>query len=418
MSNHDGTRVRGVTGPAGSGKTFALTARAARLAAEGNDVLVLCFNLTLAARLEALVAQRCAEYGADPARVACTSFHTFCAGVVDDALAAGFVPDESVRGTWPQRTLAKTNDVFEQGFERSYDAVLVDEGQDFTVEWWNLLRRHVVRPDGEMLLVSDPMVDLGSKGTWDDPDVRLAAGFDEPWIEMSSSYRMSRGLIEPLNEFARCYLDDVGIMPSVPDDQEAVVGQVASEVRTWRNIDRVADLGIEIGRQVVRLLREHPTLAPGDVVFLCEYHHDGLAAAELIEDAGYPTHHVYSRDPDARVERKARFRPEAAAVKGCTVHSFKGWESPAVVVGIAVEERSRRLAYAGMTRVTSVHGGSVSHLVVVNADPRLAGFQPTFEVGVPVSRVSEQILDASDGLPRPELPGLPSNEWTSPTSRT
>ena len=324
-TNPTGARVRGVTGPAGSGKSFALTARAARLAAEGRDVLVLCFNLTLAARLDALAAERCADIGADPARITCTSFHTFCSRVIDDALAAGFQPDDAVRGTWPQRTLARTNDVFEQGFERAYDAVLVDEGQDFTLEWWNLLRRHVVRPGGEMLLVSDPMVDLGGKDTWSDPEVRAAAGFDGAWIEMPNSYRMGPALVGPLNEFAQTHLDEVAMLPQVPDDQTAVVGRVAPAVRTWRNIDRVADLGVEIGRQVVRLLREHPTLSPADIVFLCEYHHDGLAAAEVIEDAGFPTHHVYSRDPDARVARKANFRPTDAAVKGCTVHSFKGW---------------------------------------------------------------------------------------------
>ena len=60
-----------------------------------------------------------------------------------------------------------------------------------------------------------------------------------------------------------------------------------------------------------------------------------------------------------------------------------------------------------MTRVTSVHAGTASHLVVVNADPRLAGFQPTFELGAPVSRIAEQILEESAGL-RPELPGLPA----------
>jgi hypothetical protein len=150
----------------------------------------------------------------------------------------------------------------------------------------------------------------------------------------------------------------------------------------WRNLARVADVGPAIGHEVVRLLREQPSLAPRDVVYLCEYHHDGLAAAEVIEAAGYPVHHVYSRDPDERQRRKSRFWPEADAVKGCTVHAFKGWESPAVVLGIGMEERSRRLAYAAMTRVASTHGHETSYLVVLNADPRMAEFQYRFELGV------------------------------------
>ena len=56
-------------------------------------------------------------------------------------------------------------------------------------------------------------------------------------------------------------------------------------------VERVADLGIAVGREVVRLLAEHPDLSPRDVVYLCEYHHDGLAAAGEIEAAvlkGWP----------------------------------------------------------------------------------------------------------------------------------
>lgn len=414
--NPSGARVRGVTGPAGAGKTFALTARAAQLAANGQRVLVVSFNLTLANRLRTLVVERCAEYGGPATEVTCTSFHTFCTRVVEDAQHAGITPVEPPRGTWPQKMVAKAADVLERGFDCRYDAILVDEGQDFTLEWWNLLRRHVLVPDGEMLLATDPMVDLGGKDTWARADTLVAAGFDEPWIDMAACYRMGPDLVASTNEFARVAIADIGGLPVSPEDQCDVVGHVAPATRAWRNVERVADLGEEMGRQVVRLLRSHPNLRPGDVVFLCEYHHDGLAAAGVIEEAGYPTHHVYSRDPDERHIRKARFWPAADAVKGCTVHSFKGWEAPAVVVGVALEERSRRLAYAAMTRATSVHPGGSSHLVVVNADPRLASFQPTFEMGAPVSRLD----DGSGPIVRPDLPDLPplrSLEWTSPSSR-
>ena len=385
-ANPTGARIRGVGGTAGSGKSFALAARAARLAAEGKTVLVLCFNLTLANHLRRLVVDRCAELGANPARVTCTSFHTFCSRVVDDAAQAGIVAEEPARGTWPVKIVAKTRNVLEAGFERRFDAVLVDEGQDFMLDWWSLLRANVVRPDGEMLMVADSTVDLYGKSAWDDPDTLSAAGFTEPWIRMTRSYRMAPDLIRATNEFARSYITDDCVVPEIADDQADVVGHVASAVRSWRNVERVSDLGVAVGREVVRLLQERTDLSPQDVVYLCEYHHDGLAAAREIEAAGYPVHHVYSRDPDERHRSKGRFWPEADAVKGCTVHSYKGWDSPAVVVGIGMEERSRRLGYASMTRVSSTAPGyDTSYLVVVNADPRMADFQSTFELGASVA---------------------------------
>ena len=382
--NPNGSKIRGVTGPPGSGKSFALTARAARLAAEGKSVLVLCFNLTLSHRLRGLVVERCAEYGANPARVTCTSFHTFCARVVDDASAAGIVAAEPARGTWPEKIVVKTDDVLTRGFDRRYDAVLVDEGQDFRLQWWNLLREKVVRPGGEMLLVTDPTVDLYGKSSWTTSSTFEAAGITEPLIDMTASYRMAPELIDSTNLFAREYVSSEATVPSVPADQSAVVGRVSSGHRSWRNLERVSDLGSAVGQEVVRLLQENPTLAPRDVVYLCEYHHDGLAAADVIEAAGYRVRHVYSRDPDERQRRKSRFWPDADAVKGCTVHAFKGWESPAIVLGIGMEERSRRLAYAAMTRVTSTRGLDSSYLVVLNADPRMVEFRERFEHGLRV----------------------------------
>ena len=42
---------------------------------------------------------------------------------------------------------------------RTYDAVLVDEGQDFNPVWWDLLR-HLCRQGGEMILISDVTQDV------------------------------------------------------------------------------------------------------------------------------------------------------------------------------------------------------------------------------------------------------------------
>jgi superfamily I DNA/RNA helicase len=67
-------------------------------------------------------------------------------------------PDSSDEYEW---IVTKGAQAYALGFGERYDAVLVDEGQDFTLEWWQLLRDHV-RKDatGEMLLVADPTQDI------------------------------------------------------------------------------------------------------------------------------------------------------------------------------------------------------------------------------------------------------------------
>ena len=74
----------------------------------------------------------------------------------------------------------------------------------------------------------------------------------------------------------------------------------------------------------------------------------------MIEDAGHQVHHVFSEYTSAQTQRKRRFWPDAAGIKGCTVHNCKGWETRALVKG------------------------GQSFLSVVNGDVAIAGFESTF----------------------------------------
>ncbi|MFT7650197.1 MAG: hypothetical protein ACI9N0_001225 [Ilumatobacter sp.] len=377
-TNPSAAKQRRVKGPAGCGKSFGLAARAAHLAANGKSVLVLSFNITLAHYLRMLVTARCKESGADPTLVTTTSFHSFCTRTVQDAEVDGFVLDEPTGVRIFDVGIAKAQQAFDLGFKRQYDAVLVDEGQDFTLDWWNMLRHHVVADDGEMLLVADPTQDVYEKQAWTDEEKMIGAGFSGGWTHLLGSYRLPSDLIPMANDFAANYLDGEYVAGAVPPDRLEISGTSGATRRRWTNLDGPIEIGRAIGTEVIRLLAEHPELSPNDIVFLCEKHRDGLAAVQVIEDAGHQVHHVFSEYKSAQTQRKQRFWPDAAGIKGCTVHSFKGWETQALVMGIGTDRGSRRLAYVAMTRVkTNIEGGQ-SFLSVVNGDVAIAGFESTF----------------------------------------
>ena len=389
--------VRRFRGAAGSGKSFGLAARAARLAAQGQRVLVLSFNVTLSNHLSALVSDRCLEYGANPTGVTCTNFHSYCTRVVQDAEINGYTTSAPKGASWTQAIVSKALVALEAGYEDRYDAVLIDEGQDFTVRWWDLLRNYTVIAGGEMLLMTDPTLDLYERNAWVDEAKMRAAGFLHPWVELTGSYRMPKDLMKLASSFAFGHLAGDQLVPTIAADHDDVAGPMVGSVRRWYTIDQIGDMGLVIGMEVVRVLRENPTLSPGDVTFLCDYHHDGVAAAREIEAAGYQVHHIFSRDPDdARRRRKYRFSPTTNAVKGSTIHSFKGWETPALIMGIGVETRSKRVAYASMTRVI----GSPDRpavISVVSTDKRLDSFREEFVEGsaiAPTQPVSNRAAPA------------------------
>lgn len=378
-SNPNNARRRRVRGPAGCGKSFGLAARAARLAAERKSVLVLTFNSTLANYLRALTTARCKEIRANPTLVTSTHFHAFCERAVADAELVGITTTAPPNMEWFDAIVVQAQQAFTAGFECQYEAVLIDEGQDFTLDWWNLLRNHVVRSDGEMLLVADPTQDIFDKRAWTDEEQMLGAGFAGQWTELKGSYRMPTDMVPYANAFAERYLEGERISGVVPDDHADLFGAAVATRRSWENVASTDELGRAIGREVVRLLGEHPELQPHDVAFLCEHHDDGLEAVKVIEDAGHPVHHIFAANNNDRPRRKRRFWPDAPGVKGCTVHSFKGWETPALVMGIGRQPDSRRLAYVAMTRIRVGGIDKPAYLSVVNSDLAIAGFESTFE---------------------------------------
>lgn len=384
-SNPNNARIRRVRGSAGSGKTFGLAARAARLASNDKEVLVLTFNTTLANYLRTLIGARCKELQANPGLVTCVPFHAFCSRVLEDAKQAGYVAGQYPGVDHWEAEVRRTQDVLQAGFERRFDAVLVDEGQDFTLEWWNLLRHHIVRAGGEMLLVADPTQDVYEKKAWTDEERMLGAGFSGPWTELSGSYRMPRDLVPLANAFSQQYLDGDRLDGEVPDDLFDITGAATSTVRQWVNVDSPRNIGTAIGHEVLHLLNTYPDLNPNDLVFLCEHHDDGMAAVRVVEEAGFEVHHIFAKAKVDRARRKRRFWPEAPGVKGCTIHSFKGWETPALVMGIGNAPGSRRLAYVAMTRLRSSSTGRPAYITVVNGDLAIAGFQSTFTDWGPVN---------------------------------
>jgi hypothetical protein len=375
-TNPSNARRRRVRGPAGCGKSFGLAARAARLASERKNVLVLSYNVTLSHYLRSLVASHCASYAASPARVTCVPIHACSGRVVEDAKAQGIAPRDLPKVNLWDRVIAEAASVLQQGYRCQYDAVLVDEGQDFELSWWQMLRDHVVKPDGEMLLVADPTQDIFDKQSWTDESRMIGSGFSGQWTDLAGSYRMPSDMVPIANRFAELYLGGARLTAAVPEDRLEISRATARTERRWENVSPTADLGREVGRRTVDLLDANPHLSPSDVVFMCETHEQGLVAVKIIEASGYAVHHVFGASKAEKQRRKRRFWPDAPGVRGCTVDSFKGWESQAVVLGIGRGgDWSRRRAYVAMTRVKGDALGRAAFVTAVNSDPELASFE-------------------------------------------
>ena len=87
-----------------------------------------------------------------------------------------------------------------------YDALLVDEGQDFNLDWWNVLRK-AIRPGGEYILVADETQDLYERAQYWTDRTMSGAGFPNGrWAHLTASYRLPPKLIPLLRDFISTFL--------------------------------------------------------------------------------------------------------------------------------------------------------------------------------------------------------------------
>ena len=77
-----------------------------------------------------------------------------------------------------------------------YDAILVDEGQDFRPSWWQTLRL-ALKADGEMILVADKTQNIyATAAAWTE-DTMANAGFRGPWVGAEDQLPPSAGRRSP-----------------------------------------------------------------------------------------------------------------------------------------------------------------------------------------------------------------------------
>ncbi|WP_458379380.1 DEAD/DEAH box helicase [Pseudomonas chlororaphis] len=143
----EGHRV--IHGAAGSGKTMILGYRCAHLAQVSNKpVLVLCYNKSLAGRLQQVLAERGLS---DKVKV--RNFHAWCS----DMLTA-FNVDRPAQNLSISVKMAQMVENTIDGVDRGqipraqYAAVLIDEGHDFQPEWFKLVVQ-MIDPESNSLLV-------------------------------------------------------------------------------------------------------------------------------------------------------------------------------------------------------------------------------------------------------------------------
>ncbi len=371
---------RRIKGPAGSGKSLVLAARAARLANEGKSVLVATFNITLWHYLRDLIV-RDLDAPEKIKNIQFTHFHLWCKHVCHDAgwehrydaLWSQSDADRQKDGLNTRLPLLAEEAVMEPGASR-YDAILVDEGQDYRPLWWNVIRK-ACNPDGEMLLVADATQDVyGTAKSWTE-DVMKGAGFSGGrWAQLNTSYRLPPDAMDRARRFATTFLPKEST--DLPQPEQGSLDLYPCHLR-WVQCEP-QNGETTCSDEILFLMRQtgKAGLANADITFLTADMRSGQQVVGHLTEYGIQTVNTFGED---HRRKKMGFYMGDARIKATTLHSFKGWESRLLVVYVteAAHAESLALIYAGLTRLKRSQEGS--WLTIVCSASELKDYGETWD---------------------------------------
>ncbi len=339
----EGHRV--IHGVAGSGKTLILGYRCLHLSRlTHKPILVLCFNITLAARLRAFISSR-----GIGAQVQIYHFHDWCR----EQLKTYHVDlIESPAPIW-ERQVETVVQAVENGHipRAQYGALLIDEGHDFQADWLRLVVQMIDPDSNSLLLLYDDAQSIYKQ--------EGGLGFSLSSVGINArgrttvlrlNYRNTREILRFAYDFAHRYLDPKNADEDhIPLLEPRAAGSSGPE---------------PVIKRLGCLLDE----ARYAIACICKWHEQGITWRDMAVlyprgalgrevSAGLRTKGIPHLWMGSRAFKSA-YDPETDQVTILTIHSSKGLEFHRVILlGIGQlgdnadsEAGDARLLYVGMTR--------------------------------------------------------------------
>ncbi|MBR2314964.1 MAG: NERD domain-containing protein [Akkermansia sp.] len=299
-----------VEGCAGSGKTVMACAEAARLAAEApldgkHHVLMLCFNHAMADEL--LLHPLLSEQSET---MLVSTFHDFCIRHILKPAGFEHLVNYSGEGDrLPEDAMQKIAELL-PGVPH-YDAIFVDEAQDFRSSWWQVIRA-LLTPDGRFYIFGDKNQDLYDR--YDQmPELPTRLNLTRNLRNACQIAGFSRAMLPPADQHCTILpMSGAGVTICPPADSARERAALVQDI-----IRQLLQGDAQIQRRDIVVLSPWRPAHPRCCLNLVP----GLATATAEES------------PDQAAKRRSDCRKAGAeSIFASTVKSFKGQEAAYVIV--------------------------------------------------------------------------------------
>ncbi len=350
LSKSENGKRQKIKGSAGSGKTLVLAKRAVNAHIRThNQVLVLTFNISLVNYIHDQISKVRENFAWKNFYI--TNYHSF------------------FRESAEQYGLEITsNDDFDnrnffssiKDSIKKYDAIFIDEIQDYKQEWLDLIVSFFSKSDTEIVVFGDEKQNIYDRELDENKEIRVTGIVGQWNRSLKKSFRFKHDIGKLAIEFQKEFLGDKYTLdemliaqqefdfdPSIIEYHEIInlaeIKDIVFEFIQLYNIhsNDVAILGDNIG-----------TLRELDFEIRSEYQEDTITTFEMKEEyEELEKKMLLTKDNINQIRRakKVGFWLNAGMIKLSTVHSFKGWEIHTLFLLID-EQSTFELVYTGITR--------------------------------------------------------------------
>lgn len=358
---------RKISGVAGSGKTQVLATRAVNAQVRtGGNVLILAFNISLVNYMKMRLSQVRADFPWNKIHI--DYYHRFFRKQANTHNIHVYFDSydnenffKAVRHQLPK-----------------YDAIFIDEVQDYKASWLQIIKRNFLHEDGEFIVFGDPKQNIYHREIDSQGNIKLGIIRGLWNKDLVKSHRFSNPSLANLAmEFQRYFIgnpDDIegsnnmnsGIQfnlmryryVSNECDYIALTATIYSICENFIKMNGINIADVAILAPQTNLLRELDYIyrrASGKKTTTTFVSKEDI---QRISRNNNQASYGYKQDLD-RLEKvlKNRFSIVTHNLKLSTIHSFKGWEAPTVICIIQNDiysdedvVTSPELVYTGITR--------------------------------------------------------------------
>jgi hypothetical protein len=331
-------------GPAGSGKTLVIAHRAAKLASMGYKVLIITYNRSLWPYIRKIIAKTHFEF--DWSLITFNYFHGFCKDIMANLNI--YQPSDFNKENLAY-IVSKINTAIKKSnpnvIEKlKFDAILIDEGQDYDSDSFNLLC-NFLNDRKELLLVWDENQNIfGNDINW------TSKFFRGDWRRLYTCYRFPREIGDLINKFSSEFdLEELVNIESVI--QKKLIDQ-NSYVR-WDNIrGEEYVLYVMEAYNIIKTNSYSFSIDDSDITILLPTKKMGKALLRFLRNNQVSVDHVF--ETSDKPNNKKLFDLVTARLTLSTIHQYKGQEASYIIILIpdkwVNDDNLDEVIYTGITR--------------------------------------------------------------------